>query len=327
MPRSPGQKPLNSWAGIATLSLVTGFVVYLVVRFAPAQPAGLPTRELGGWFREAWHEHVGRSILYVVAILCLLLGEKLRPAVRARPILSTCLFADLGYAALTIAAWDLLLPVYRTYLEQLYEHSIGRLIVSPLELPWALAVAIAFLLGDLLAWFDHLLRHKVPFFWEFHAVHHSQEEMNPLTDYRVHPIDFLVVAQIRILPLALIADSLNLVFTYVFVSWLLPKFYHANIKTNLGPLRYVLVTPQSHRVHHSRDRAHVDTNFGVILSVWDRLFGTQCPDSDVYPATGIHDAGYPNERGRDMAALPGLLLRQLTHPILRVVRGPGAQPG
>lgn len=326
--RSAQQRLVGSWAGVATLMLLAGFVVYLAASVSPVRPAGPPSWGITQALSEGWLAQSGRKLAYVVAILCLLLGERALPAVRSRAPLSTCFFTDLVYAGLTLLSWNILLPIYESYLGLLNEHSIGRLAWAPrLELPWALSAVLAFLLADLVAWFDHLLRHKVPFFWQFHAVHHSQEEMSPLTDYRVHPVDFFVVAQIRIIPLALLANSLDLVFTYVFASWLLPKIYHANLRTNFGPLRYVFVTPQSHRVHHSREHAHADTNFGVILSIWDRLFRTQFADCDVYPETGISDARYPNERGRTMAAVPSLLLRQLAHPILSVVRRPGSQPG
>jgi sterol desaturase/sphingolipid hydroxylase (fatty acid hydroxylase superfamily) len=326
--RSAQRSQIASWAGVATLILLVGFVVYLTASVSPVRPAGPLMLEITGALSEGWHAHSGRKLVYVVAILCLLLGERAMPAVRSHAPLSTCFFTDLVYAGLTLLTWNILLPVYHSYLVLLYEHSVGRLAWSPhLELPWAWSVVLAFLLADLVAWSDHLLRHKIPFFWQFHAVHHSQEEMSPLTDYRVHPVDFLVVTQIRIIPLALLANSLNLVSTYVFASWLLPKIYHANLRTKFGPLRYVFVTPQSHRVHHSREHAHADTNFGVIFSIWDRLFGTQFTGCDVYPETGISDVRYPNERGRTMAAVPSLLLRQLAHPILCVVRRPGSQPG
>lgn len=72
------------------------------------------------------------------------------------------------------------------------------------------------------------------------------------------------------------------------------RFTHGNIRTNLGPLRYVFLTPQAHRVHHRRAAAWHDCNYGAVLSVWDRLFRTQSPHQDVYPETGI-DEPFPIE--------------------------------
>jgi sterol desaturase/sphingolipid hydroxylase (fatty acid hydroxylase superfamily) len=77
-------------------------------------------------------------------------------------------------------------------------------------------------------------------------------------------------------------------------------------------LRYVLVTPQSHRVHHSIEPEHQDKNFGAILSIWDHLFGTQYRKYDEYPDTGITDNSFPHEDsfrpGRAAVTMTGQLI-------------------
>ena len=98
------------------------------------------------------------------------------------------------------------------------------------------------------------------------------------------------------------------------------RFCHANVRTNLGVLRWVLVTPQSHRVHHSLDPAHRDKNFGVTFSLWDHLFGTQHRDYDVYPECGIDDHDFPFEQeGRGPLAA---IAAQLVYPFARLARRP-----
>jgi sterol desaturase/sphingolipid hydroxylase (fatty acid hydroxylase superfamily) len=77
----------------------------------------------------------------------------------------------------------------------------------------------------------------------------------------------------------------------VFTLWY-TRLYHANIRSNFGPLKHVLVTPQSHRIHHSIEPRHQDRNFSVILTVWDRLFGTLYPSYDEYPQTGVADVEF-----------------------------------
>jgi len=101
------------------------------------------------------------------------------------------------------------------------------------------------------------------------------------------------------------------------------RFYHGNIRTNLGPLRYLLVTPQSHRVHHSVEARHFDTNFGAILSIWDRLFRTRYRGDHEYPRTGIADKSFPLETSRHPIALLWAPVAQLLYPfqvLLRSVR-------
>ena len=155
-------------------------------------------------------------------------------------------------------------------------------------LPNGVLLAIGFLVGELIRWWVHWTFHRVPTLWRFHAVHHSQTELRLWTDFRVHPVEGVLREAVTALPFFLIGgrySSLVGVLGFAYV-WLTP-FHHANIRTNLGPLRWVLVTPQSHRVHHSTNPEHYDCNFGNILCIWDRLFRTQSPDDRSYPANGV----------------------------------------
>jgi sterol desaturase/sphingolipid hydroxylase (fatty acid hydroxylase superfamily) len=98
------------------------------------------------------------------------------------------------------------------------------------------------------------------------------------------------------------------------------RFYHSNIKTHLGILRYVMVTPQSHRIHHSRLRAHRDKNFGAIFSLWDHLFGTQYRRYDEYPETGLDNPEFPHESELSWRKMTGMLWRQLAYPFERAFK-------
>ena len=113
----------------------------------------------------------------------------------------------------------------------------------------------------------------------------------------------------------------------VIMAWLVfetvyPKFYHANVRINLGPLRY-LSTPQSHPGSITARRIYRDKNFGFTFSVWDRLFGTQFADDTVYPATGIEDKGLPARIWNDTGVSAGSFGRQLIYPF-RSIAQPGA---
>jgi sterol desaturase/sphingolipid hydroxylase (fatty acid hydroxylase superfamily) len=168
------------------------------------------------------------------------------------------------------------------------------------------------LVSDFLAWFHHVVRHKVPLFWWFHTVHHAQRTLNAWTNERVHALDTLAATLIAFLPATVLGVSPPGMMGYVILSAWYTRLYHANLRTNYGILRFVLVTPQSHRVHHSIQPEHRDQNFGVIFSVWDHLFGTQCRDYDVYPETGISDAAFPQERRwADALSLRSFLAQQL----------------
>lgn len=162
---------------------------------------------------------------------------------------------------------------------------------------------VAFVAGDFCAWLSHWLHHRLPTLWHFHAVHHSQTAMNVLSDNRQHVIETLVNATMIFVPARLLgldaADSAFLAFAALAIA----AFIHANIRTDLGPLRYVFISPQAHRVHHSIHAWHYDTNYGAVFACWDYLFGTRHPDRGAYPVTGINDAAFPMETRATPTAL------------------------
>ena len=94
----------------------------------------------------------------------------------------------------------------------------------------------------------------------------------------------------------------------------------------MGPLRYIIVSPQAHRIHHSREEKHFDTNFGLILSIWDRMFGTYSGDKGDFPYTGTPDPYLPMETSRNPISLVHTYLLQFFYPFRRqsVVRAQAA---
>ncbi|MFV0524697.1 MAG: sterol desaturase family protein [Acidimicrobiales bacterium] len=94
------------------------------------------------------------------------------------------------------------------------------------------------------------------------------------------------------------------------------RLQHANLRLNFGPLRYLLVTPQSHRIHHSVDPVHYNSNYASVFA-WDRLFGTQHKDSASYPPTGIGDRHYPEATSYQPRDLLASLTGQLMYPFSR----------
>jgi sterol desaturase/sphingolipid hydroxylase (fatty acid hydroxylase superfamily) len=178
---------------------------------------------------------------------------------------------------------------------------------------WGLPLT-ALVVTDLIAWTSHYLHHKVPALWAFHAVHHSQEEMNILSDSRQHVVETMITATMVFVPARLLGLDAPAASALTFLSIYVGAFIHANIRTNLGPARFLLNSPQAHRVHHSAAPEHIDTNFAVILAPWDYLFGTRYGNDHEYPTTGIHDRSFPLERRADPATLTTTWLRQMAYP-------------
>jgi len=153
-------------------------------------------------------------------------------------------------------------------------------------LPAAGRIGVAFVLTDLANYAGHITLHKVPLLWRLHAVHHSSEHLDWLATARVHPVDLGVSLTMAALPayaLGLAATDpwlLTFLFLYPFLA-------HANAHIRLPVLDRVLVSPELHHWHHATDPAAHDRNFGAILSVWDRLFGTIHAPGGFPPAYGI----------------------------------------
>lgn len=179
--------------------------------------------------------------------------------------------------------------------------------------PWKVAV-IAFVLSDFLNWVAHWLHHRLPTLWRFHAVHHSQTRMNVLSDNRTHVVETMIASTIAFLPAWFMGLNTAAAATLAISTIYMSAFIHTNIRTNLGPLRFVLVSPQAHRVHHSVDSRYFDTNYGTVFSWWDYLFNTRYAGDDEYPPTGITDQSFPMEVSVNPVWVAGTWALQLLHP-------------
>jgi sterol desaturase/sphingolipid hydroxylase (fatty acid hydroxylase superfamily) len=255
------------------------------------------------------------GVLLTVAVL-----ERLLPA-SPRPPLAAGVRNDFVWVFLKLLVNASILPLWVVLLRFLYGHYLDFLTIHWVDAwPRFARILLAVLFRDLIFWVTHVVRHKVSYLWYFHAVHHSQRELNFFTEYRVHPIDDVFLFTIGFIPLFMVEHSFVTVVAIVWLSHWYTRFYHSNIRTNLGPLRYVLVTPQSHRVHHSVEPRHHDKNFGLTLSIFDHLFGTQYRGYDEYPATGIPDDAFPNEQEGRRAGSLATLAEQLLYPFRAIAR-------
>ena len=300
---------------ILSVSLYAGFIAYICV-LATALETGF-TQSLLGLAKRIyweWHDYVRDHWLVIGTVLIFLL-QPLVSAKRDQPLFSRGFFVDGLYAAMMIPFIGSVVPLYWDYLRYLLADGLGIAPGVLLEaVPGLAGLVIGYVVFDFLGWLHHLVRHKVPFFWRYHQIHHSQSEMNPLTSYRVHPVDWLNAQTIKILPAMIITDSFGVTISYILFHSLHDRLNHANIGSNLGPLRYIFVTPQSHRIHHSMRAEHAHSNFGVSLSIWDRIFGTQNDDEHSFPETGAPSRDFPVEQGQPLLALPSCFAKQLAHP-------------
>ena len=134
-------------------------------------------------------------------------------------------------------------------------------------------VLCSIVLVDGVYYFFHRLFHKIPLLWEFHSVHHSDDHFNLSTSFRISILEHVTIL-FFFAPLLFIGVNPFAIFEAVYFLGLYQFITHSSYITFPSWLGYLLVTPQSHRVHHSQNAIHYNKNFGGIFSIWDRVFGT-----------------------------------------------------
>lgn len=143
--------------------------------------------------------------------------------------------------------------------------------------------------NDLFSYLIHYLMHKVSFLWEFHKIHHSATKLNPLTQYRIHPIE-LIINNIRsILVFGFITGifdyiSANEINKLLFLGVNVFSFFfyilganlrHSHVKLSYPKFfEYFFISPYQHQIHHSIEKKHYNKNLGSKLAIWDWIFGT-----------------------------------------------------
>ena len=168
------------------------------------------------------------------------------------------------------------------------------------------AAAAAFLLIDLWQYAWHRLNHRLPFLWRFHAVHHADRDLEASSGLRFHTGEIVLSSVARLAVLPLLGASIWHVLLYEAVLLPVILFHHANVRMPEGAdrrLRWLLVTPRMHWVHHSRHRPETDSNYASVFSFWDRVFGS----FRLSRRPGALRLGLDGMQDREWATLPGML--------------------
>ncbi|MDZ7343661.1 MAG: sterol desaturase family protein [candidate division KSB1 bacterium] len=181
--------------------------------------------------------------------------------------------------------------------------SIALLSGSPLWLQFI----VFFVLKDFLEYFVHNLLHRLPLLWEFHKLHHSIEELDWIGNMRFHWMEIVVYKSVTYLPLVMLGVNGQVILWIAVVSTLIGHLNHSNLNFDWGPLRYVINSPRMHVWHHDVVlHGRYGQNFGVVLCLWDWLFGTA-----YLPAR----SGQPQRLGFEgMEKFPTGLLPRLIYP-------------
>ncbi|RUO23245.1 fatty acid hydroxylase [Aliidiomarina iranensis] len=201
------------------------------------------------------------------------------------------------------------------------EAQFGLLYLAP-NLPVWLHVILAILVLDFAIWLQHLTFHHVPFLWRLHRMHHSDVDVDVTTAVRFHPAEMILSMLIKMAVVVLIGAPAAAVLLFEVILNGTSMFNHSNIKVPRKAekvLRWFLVTPDMHRVHHSWHKRETNSNFGFNLPWWDKLFGTyraQPEDGHENMVLGLHE--FREAKGN---SLHRLLLQPLVTPNSRVSEG------
>ena len=156
-------------------------------------------------------------------------------------------------------------------------------ILQQIALPEFAIFLISLVLMDLAIYIQHVIFHKVPFLWRFHRVHHADTGFDVTTGVRFHPGEIIFSMFYKLILVLLLGPSAAAVLMFEILLSSSSLFTHANARMprNIDIiLRWFIVTPDMHRIHHSDQTDEALKNFGFNLSLWDRLFGTYRPDPD-----------------------------------------------
>jgi sterol desaturase/sphingolipid hydroxylase (fatty acid hydroxylase superfamily) len=182
----------------------------------------------------------------------------------------------------------------------MFSESRGWGLFQAIDGPYWIAVAGSVLLLDLAIYLQHVMFHAVPLFWRLHMVHHSDLDFDVTTGLRFHTIEILLSFGIKAGVILLLGAPAVAVLIFEVLLNATSMFNHSNVRMPLivdRIVRWLVVTPDMHRVHHSRYAHETNSNFGFNLPWWDRLFGTyRDQPTDGHTAMTIGLSQFPDER-------------------------------
>ena len=254
------------------------------------------------------HEKLIRLGAFFGVFAVMAIWELLAPR-RALTVSKTVRWAsNLGLVALNTVLLRLVFPTAAVGAALLAEQR-GWGLLHQVELPYWLAVAGAVVALDLAIYLQHVMFHAVPALWRLHRVHHADLDFDLTTGARFHPIEIGLSMLIKLAMVVLLGPPVLAVLVFEVLLNATAMFNHSNVRLPAGVdrvLRWLVVTPDMHRVHHSVEDDETNSNFGFNLPWWDRLLGTY----RAQPRAG-HERMTLGIRGhrdpREVDRLPGML--------------------
>ncbi len=209
--------------------------------------------------------------------------------------------SNLGIVALNTVVVRLLFPAAAIGMAW-YAKDHGWGLFNAIEVPAALAVAATVVALDLFIYLQHVMFHAVPALWRLHRMHHTDIDFDVTTGARFHPIEIVLSMVIKLAAVVVLGAPPVAVVIFEVILNATSMFNQGNVRLHPTAdryLRWLVVTPDMHRVHHSVIPAETNSTFGFNLPWWDRLFGTY----QVQPSAGHEKMEIGLRQFRDSARL------------------------
>src|SRR3954466_4870415 len=175
------------------------------------------------------------------------------------------------------------------------------------SLPFLIQLIAIMFLTDLVQYWLHRTFHRVPWLWNFHAVHHSARAMDWMAGARMHFLEIIVLRGTTVIPMIVLGFSETAMHAYILLVYIYSTFIHANVGWRLRTIEPLLVTPRFHHWHHGIEQEAVDVNFAIHFPLLDRLFGTYY----------LPESKWPSGYGIDGHPVPKGYLSQFKYPFVR----------
>jgi sterol desaturase/sphingolipid hydroxylase (fatty acid hydroxylase superfamily) len=222
------------------------------------------------------HEPWIRLGVFACVLLAMVVWEWLAPR-RAQTIPRAVRWPNnLAIVAIDTLLVRILFPTAAVGLALVAEQR-GWGLLNVVAIPTWLAAIAAVVALDLAVYLQHVLFHAVPALWRLHRMHHADLEFDVTTGVRFHPLEILLSMGIKLAVVAALGPPAAAVMLFEVLLNATSMFSHGNVRLPArldGLLRWLVVTPDMHRVHHSILPQETNSNFGFNLPWWDRLFGT-----------------------------------------------------
>ena len=255
------------------------------------------------------HEPVIRLGFFLVTFALVALWEVLAPRRVLTVSRAVRWTSNLGLVVLNTVLLRLMFPLAAVGMAAFCAAN-GWGLLNHFQVPFVVALPVAVITMDFVIWLQHVMLHAVPVLWRLHQVHHADPDYDLTTGARFHPIEIVLSMLVKFASITVLGPPVMAVVVFEVLLNATAIFNHGNIRLPAAldrVLRWFVVTPDMHRVHHSVEDDETNSNFGFNLPWWDRLFGTyraQPRAGHDRMTIGIHGHSDP----REVARLPGMLL-------------------